>query len=94
MILYNQRGNFIEMSNVEFYDTLCNNHNMIIHKLQQMKKLTKDERIRKEINELLEYSRHCKKQGQRMENRLRKWNDLITRQMGYQRVRKEKKSWD
>ena len=87
MILYNQRGNFIEMSNVEFYDTLCNNHNMIIHKLQQMKKLTKDERIRKEINELLEYSRHCKKQDQRMENRLRKYKDSIE-ELGFVRERK------
>ena len=75
------------MSNVEFYDTLCNNHNTIIHKLQQMKRLTKDEAIRKEINELLEYSRFCKKQGQRMENRLRKYKESIE-ELGFVRERK------
>lgn len=80
---------------VEFYETLCNNHNQIIHNLQQLKKYTKNTEARELINQTLEYCRHCKKQGQHMENRLRLWNDTITRVMGYKRVRKgPAKSWD
>lgn len=78
----------------KFYATLCNNHNQIIHNLTEIKKLTKDEHIKAIAKETIEYSRYCKKQGQRMENRLKLWNDLITNKMGYKRVRKEKKEWD
>lgn len=78
----------------KFYATLCNNHNQIIHNLTEIKKLTKDEHIKAIAKETIEYSRYCKKQGQRMEKRLKLWNDLITNKMGYKRVRKEKKEWD
>lgn len=78
----------------KFYATLCNNHNQIIHNLTEIKKLTKDEHIKAIAKETIEYSRYCKRQGQRMENRLKLWNDLITNKMGYKRVRKEKKEWD
>lgn len=78
----------------KFYATLCNNHNQIIHNLTEIKKLTKDEHIKAIAKETIEYSRYCKKQGQRMENRLKLWNDLVTNKMGYKRVRKEKKEWD
>ena len=54
----------------KFYATLCNNHNQIIHNLTEIKKLTKDEHIKAIAKETIEYSRYCKKQGQRMENRL------------------------
>lgn len=78
----------------KFYATLCNNHNQIIHNLMEIKRLTKDEHIKAIAKETIEYSRYCKKQGQRMENRLKLWNDLVTNKMGYKRVRKEKKEWD
>lgn len=78
----------------KFYATLCNNHNQIIHNLTEIKKLTKDEHIKAIAKETIEYSRYCKKQGQRMENRLKLWNDLVTTKMGYKRVRKEKKECD
>nr|DAT66087.1 MAG TPA: hypothetical protein [Caudoviricetes sp.] len=56
---------------VEFYETLCNNHNQIIHNLQQLKKCTSDTKARELINQTLGYSRYCKKQGQAMENRMK-----------------------
>lgn len=62
---------------MEFYSTICNNHNTVIHNLQQMKKLTKSPELRKLINETLEYVRYCKKQGQRMENRMREYKEAI-----------------
>ena len=77
----------------KFYATLCNNHNQIIHNLQEIKKLTKDEKIREILNDTLDFSRYCKKQGQRMENRLKSYKNAIT-ELGFQRVRKEKKEWD
>lgn len=77
----------------KFYTTLCNNHNQIIHNLQEIKKLTKDERVRELISETLDFSRYCKKQGQCMENRLKKYKYAIE-ELGFQRVRKEKKEWD
>ena len=83
----------IEDKKTKFYATLCNNHNQIIHNLQEIKKLTKDEKIREIINDTLDFSRYCKKQGQRMENRLKSYKNAIT-ELGFQRVRKEKKEWD
>ena len=77
----------------KFYATLCNNHNQIIHNLQEIKKLTKDAKIREILNDTLDFSRYCKKQGQRMENRLKSYKNAIT-ELGFQRVRKEKKEWD
>lgn len=77
----------------KFYATLCNNHNQIIHNLQEIKKLTKDAKIRALVNDTLDFSRYCKKQGQRMENRLKSYKNAIT-ELGFQRVRKEKKEWD
>lgn len=79
---------------VEFYETLCNNHNQIIHNLQQLKKYTKNTEARELINQTLEYSRCCKKQGQHMENRMKKYRNAIEA-CGFQRVRKgPAKSWD
>ena len=83
----------MEDKKTKFYATLCNNHNQIMYNLKEMKKLTKDEKIRELINETLEISRFCKKQGQRMENRLKSYKDAIT-ELGFQRVRKERKEWD
>lgn len=71
----------------ELYETLCNNHNQIMHNLKQIKKLIKNEEVRKILNETLEISRYCKKQGQRMENRMRDYYDSILK-LGFQRVRK------
>ena len=83
----------MEDKKTKFYATLCNNHNQIIHNLQEIKKLTKDEKIREIVNDTLDFSRYCKKQGQRMENRLKSYKNAIT-ELGFQRVRKEKKEWD
>ena len=77
----------------KFYATLCNNHNQIIHNLQEIKKLTKDPQIRALVNDTLDYSRFCKKQGQHCENRLRAYYNACVG-LGFQRVRKEKKEWD
>lgn len=77
----------------KFYSTLCNNHNQIIYNLGEIKKLTKDIKIKALINETLEYSRYCKKQGQHLENRARNYRRAIEG-LGFQRVRKEKKEWD
>ena len=83
----------MEDKKTKFYATLCNNHNQIIHNLQEIKKLTKDAKIREILNDTLDFSRYCKKQGQRMENRLKSYKNAIT-ELGFQRVRKEKKEWD
>ena len=83
----------MEDKKTKFYATLCNNHNQIIHNLQEIKKLTKDAKIREILNDTLDFSRYCKKQGQRMENRLKSYKNAIT-ELGFQRVRKEKKEWN
>lgn len=83
----------MEDKKIKFYATLCNNHNQIIHNLQEIKKLTKDSKIREILNDTLDFSRYCKKQGQHMENRLKSYKNAIT-ELGFQRVRKEKKEWD
>ena len=83
----------MEDKKTKFYTTLCNNHSQIIHNLQEIKKLTKDANIRALVNDTLDFSRYCKKQGQRMENRLKSYKNAIT-ELGFQRVRKEKKEWD
>lgn len=75
------------------FETICNNHNHVVFMLKQFKK-TGDMWY---IDQSIKLIRYCKKQGQRMECRLYKWNDLVTRQMGYKRVYKAKgkpkKSW-
>ena len=83
----------MEDKKTKFYATLCNNHNQIIHNLQEIKKLTKDAKIRALVNDTLDFSRYCKKQGQRMENRMAKTRSAIE-SLGFKRVRKEKKEWD
>ena len=83
----------MEDKKTKFYATLCNNHNQIIHNLQEIKKLTKDVQIREILNDTLDFSRYCKKLGQHMENRLKSYRNAIE-DLGFQRVRKEKKEWD
>lgn len=68
----------------KYYDTLCNNHNLVKHNLQQLKKiiLSNKENIDREatrmlINETLDVVRYCKTQGQRMENRMGKYRRAI-----------------
>ena len=72
----------------EYYETICNNHNVIIGNLQRLKKMVKDAESREVINETLCFVRHCKKQGQHMENRMKLVNDTICNVLGYQRIRK------
>ena len=85
----------VAVSESKFYETICNNHNVVIANLVQMKKLTKDTKLRALIQDSLDYVRHCKKQGQRLENRLRSYHDTICDVWGYKRVRKgAPKSWD
>ena len=76
-----------ERKDIEPYETICNNHNEIMHLLKEFKR-TGD---MWNIDQALKLVRYCKKQGQSLENRLYKWNDLVTRQMGYKRVYKPKK---
>lgn len=67
-------------------DTLCNNHNNIIDKLQKLKKLYKNDQLIIDFcNELLKISRHCKKQGQHMENRMKKYRTAIET-LGFVRI--------
>lgn len=67
-------------------DTLCNNHNNIIDKLQKLKKLYKKDRLIVDFcNELLIISRYCKKQGQHMENRLKLYRNSIEK-LGFKRI--------
>lgn len=72
---------------IEPYETICNNHNQIVWMLKEFKK-TGDIWY---VDQSIKLTRYCKKQGQSMENRLYKWNDIVTRQMGYKRVYKPKK---
>lgn len=66
---------------IEFYDTLCNNHNQIIFNLKQVKKVLKELNIDKNTLELVQISietcKYCKKQGQRMEARLKRYRSAI-----------------
>lgn len=65
----------------KFYDTLCNNHNTIIFLLKQYKKTGDVENI----NTCIEIARECKKQGQHMENRMKKYRTSIEK-LGFVRV--------
>jgi hypothetical protein len=62
------------------YETLCNNHNQIIWNLKQFKK-TGDINL---INDSIEISKYCKKQGQRMENRMKQYRNSIEK-LGFTR---------
>ena len=77
-----------------YYETICNNHNVIISNLQRLKKEIKDSNLRELINETLCFTRYCKKQGQSLENRCKLYRTNIEN-CGFQRVRKgPRKSWD
>ena len=66
---------------LEFYDTLCNNHNQIIFNLKQVKNALKESNIDENTLKLLENSiktcKYCKKQGISMEKRLKKYRLAI-----------------
>ena len=84
----------ITKEDVKPCETICNNHNEVMWMLREFKK-TGDMWY---IDQSIKLIKYCKKQGQSLENRLYKWNDLVTRQMGYKRVYKatkgkELKSW-
>ena len=75
------------------FETICNNHNHVIWMLQQYKK-SKDDWY---IDQSIKLIRYCKKQGQHLENRLRKYLDAVIG-LGFKRVYKKKsgkelKSW-
>lgn len=73
------------------YETLCNNHNQIIFNLKKIKEGIKnkedEDTVCDLINETRTYCMICKKQGQRMENRLRKYVSCIEK-LNFKRVRK------
>ena len=77
----------------KYYETLCNNHNQVIYNLQQLKKNVQGEATRRLINETLDVVRYCKKQGQRMEDRMKAYVRSIN-DLGFVRVYKDKnKEW-
>jgi hypothetical protein len=81
------------MKKLEYYETLCNNHNVVISNLQTLKKYISDVDARELINDTLCFVRYCKKQGQRMEDRLHSYVSAING-LGFQRVYKKKdKDW-
>lgn len=82
-----------EREDIEPYETICNNHNEVIHLLKEFKK-NKD---MWNINQAIKLVRHCKKQGQSLENRAALYKRNIEA-CGFQRVYKSKsgkelKSW-
>lgn len=69
----------------KFENTLCKNHNAMIDRLRRIrnkKSFTNDE-----INEVLDIIYYAKKQGQKMENRMRKYRSAIE-SLGFQRKSK------
>ena len=68
------------------FETICNNHNEVVHLLQQFKK--KGDMWN--IDQAIKLVRHCKKQGQKLENRLRKYYTAIE-SLSFKRVYKSKK---
>ena len=60
----------------DFYETLCNNHNQIIHNLILMKSASGED-LKALINITLQYVRYAKRQGIRMENRLKQYRNAI-----------------
>ena len=71
---------------IEPYETICNNHNEVIYLLKEFKK-TGD---MWNIDQALKLVRHCKKQGQSLENRLRAYVSAIEG-LSFKRVYKPKK---
>lgn len=79
----------MEREDIIPFETICNNHNEIVHLLQQFKK-TGDIWY---VNQSIKLTRYCKKQGQHLENRLNKYRYAIE-QLGFKRVYKSKdKQW-
>ena len=79
---------------IEPYETICNNHNQVMWMLKEFKK-TGDMWY---VDQSIKLVRYCKKQGQHMENRLRKYLTCFTDYLGFKRVYKKKsgkelKSW-
>ena len=73
------------------YETICNNHNHVIFMLKEFKR-TGDMWF---VDQSIKLVRHCKKQGQHMENRMAKTREAIE-SCGYQRIykgKKARKSW-
>lgn len=82
-----------ERKDIEPYETICNNHNEVIHLLKEFKKNGDIWNI----DQAIKLVRHCKKQGQKMENHMAKTRSVIE-SLGYKRVYKspkgkELKSW-
>ena len=75
-----------ERKDIEPYETICNNHNEVMHLLKEFKR-TGD---MWNIDQALKLVRYCKKQGQSLENRLKLLKDGIE-SMGFRRVYKAKK---
>lgn len=75
-----------EKEDVIPFETICNNHNHIIYMLKQFKKTGNIWYVDQSIRLI----RYCKKQGQSLENRCRKYLDSIIN-LGFQRVYKVKK---
>ena len=82
---------------MELKEFLCQNHNDALFLLKELKRYTKSIDMEYKdrvfyVNTIqnIEYIiRHCKKQGQRMENRLRKYRYAIEK-LGFKRVKKTK----
>ena len=78
----------------KYYETLCSNHDDIIFKVQQLEKYLKDNilildqpwvrHIFDTTGDIKAQVKHCKKQGQRMETRLRKYRRAVER-LGFKR---------
>ena len=64
------------------FETICNNHNEVMHLLKQFKK-TGDVW---NIDQAIKLVRYCKKQGQKMERRLQKYHESII-SLGFERKR-------
>jgi hypothetical protein len=82
-----------EREDIKPFETICNNHNQIIWMLKEFKR-TGDMWY---VDQSIKLARHCKKQGQSMENRLTLLKNGIEK-MGFQRTYKvpkgkELKSW-
>ena len=68
---------------MKFEETICRNHNTVVDKLKRIRK--NKTFTNEEINEILEIIYFAKKQGQKMENRLRKYKYAIEG-LGFKRV--------
>jgi hypothetical protein len=77
---------------IEPYETICNNHNQVMWMLKEFKK-TGDMWY---VDQSIKLVRYCKKQGQHMENHMKKTRETIEG-LGYQRIYNKKpselKSW-